>query len=71
MTLLGLALHLRGGDIDDKEAWQLSDEGRDFATRSSQSWGEASLAAGEDPAAVKQMVANATAFYAPDPGPTS
>jgi uncharacterized protein YndB with AHSA1/START domain len=71
MTLLGLALHLRGGDIDDKEAWQLSDEGREFSTRSSRSWGEASLAAGEDPEAVKQMVANSTAFYAPDPGPTS
>lgn len=71
MTLLGLSLHLRGGDIDDKEAWQLSGEGREFATRSSQSWGEASLAAGEDPDAVKQMVANSTAFYAPDPSAVS
>ena len=65
--LLGLALHLSGGSVDDPIAWQSSDEGRDFNTRSSQAWGEASTAAGEDPAAVATMVANTTQFYAPDP----
>jgi uncharacterized protein YndB with AHSA1/START domain len=71
MGLLGLALHLRGGSVGDPEAWQLSAEGREFSTRSSQAWGDATLAAGEDPDDVKTMVANSTAFYAPDPGPTS
>ena len=65
--LLGLALHLTGGSVDDPIAWQSSDEGRDFNTRSSQAWGAASTAAGEDPAAVATMVANTTQFYAPDP----
>jgi len=65
--LLGLALHLHGGALEDPIAWQVSDEGRDFNTRSSQAWGAASLVAGEDPAAVATMVANTTQFYAPDP----
>ena len=65
--LLGLALHLAGGSIGDSEAWQVSAEGRDFYTRSSQAWGEAFLASGADPDAVATAVANSTAFYAPDP----
>jgi uncharacterized protein YndB with AHSA1/START domain len=65
--LLGLALHLSGGSVGDPIAWQTSDEGRDFNTRSSQAWGSASRAAGEDPVAVASMVANTTQFYAPDP----
>ena len=65
--LLGLALHLSGGSVGDPIAWQSSDEGRDFNTRSSQAWGPPSIAAGEDPAAVGTMVANTTQFYAPDP----
>ena len=66
--LLGLALHLSGGSVDDPIAWQLSDEGRAFNGLRSEAWGAASLAAGEDPAAVATMVANTTQFYAPDPG---
>lgn len=65
--LLGLALHLSGGSVGDPIAWQSSDEGRDFNTRSSQAWGSASTAAGEDPVDVATMVANTTQFYAPDP----
>jgi uncharacterized protein YndB with AHSA1/START domain len=66
--LMGLALHLRGGSaVGDPAAWQLSDEGRAFAGRSSAAWGAASEAAGADPAAVAKAVANTTAFYAPDP----
>ncbi len=65
--VLGLSLHLRGGSVDDPEAWQLSDEGRDFATRSSQAWGEANRAAGADPEVAARGVENTTAFYAPDP----
>ena len=65
--LLGLGLHLRGGSIGDPEAWQLSSEGRDFYARSSEAWGTAYQAAGADPEAVAQAVANTTQFYAPDP----
>jgi uncharacterized protein YndB with AHSA1/START domain len=66
--LLGLTLHLRGGaGVDDAVAWQLSAEGRAFATRSSEAWGEANRAAGADPAAAARGVANTTSFYAPDP----
>ena len=65
---LGLELHLRGGSVGDPEAWQLSPEGRDFATRSSAAWGEASRAAGVDPEVVARNVANTTTFYAPPEG---
>jgi uncharacterized protein YndB with AHSA1/START domain len=70
--LLGLALHLRTGEsVEDPAAWQLSDEGREFAARSSAAWGAANEAAGADPAAAARGVANTTAFYAPDPAATS
>jgi uncharacterized protein YndB with AHSA1/START domain len=63
--LLGLALHLRGGSIDDPEAWQVSDEGRAFYAKASNAWGDASLAAGVDPETVTRNIANTTEFYAP------
>jgi uncharacterized protein YndB with AHSA1/START domain len=65
--LLGLELHLRGGSVGDPIAWQVSDEGRDFNTRASTAWGEASRAAGADAETVERNVANTTQFYAPDP----
>ena len=65
--VLGLALHLRGGSVSDPIAWQLSDEGREWAARSSVAWGAAYEASGADPAVVATAVANTTAFYAPDP----
>jgi uncharacterized protein YndB with AHSA1/START domain len=65
--VLGLALHLRGGSVDDPMAWQLSAEGRQFFTQSSAAWGAANEAAGADPSAVATAVANTTAFYAPEP----
>jgi uncharacterized protein YndB with AHSA1/START domain len=65
--LLGLSLHLRGESVADPMAWQLSAEGREFATTSSEAWGEANRAAGADPDVVARGVANSTAFYAPDP----
>jgi uncharacterized protein YndB with AHSA1/START domain len=61
--MLGLALHLRGGSVGDPIAWQLSDEGREFSTRSSDAWGAANIAAGADPAAAASAVTNTTAFY--------
>jgi uncharacterized protein YndB with AHSA1/START domain len=65
--LLGLSLHLQGGSVGDGVAWQLSDEGRAFLTRSSQAWGEAHRASGADEETVATGVANTTSFYAPDP----
>jgi uncharacterized protein YndB with AHSA1/START domain len=69
--LLGLALHLRGGSVADPMAWQLSEEGRAFAIRSSEAWGAANAAAGADAETVARTVANTNGFYAPDPGAAS
>ena len=66
-ALLGLGLHLAGGKIDDPNAWMVSDEGRDFYTRSSAAWGEAYRASGADDDAVALAVANTMQFYAPEP----
>ncbi|HEY8584470.1 MAG TPA: SRPBCC domain-containing protein [Capillimicrobium sp.] len=66
LGLLGLALYLDSGssfDHDDAEAWAVSEEGREFATRSSERWGEASVAAGTDRAAADAAAARTTAFY--------
>ena len=65
--LLGLALHLRGGSIEDPIAWQLSAEGREYFGRSSEAWGPANVAAGADPAVAASGVANTTAFYTTAP----
>jgi uncharacterized protein YndB with AHSA1/START domain len=69
--LLGLDLHLRGGSIGDPQAWQVSDEGREFYRGSSTAWGTAYEAAGADTEATARAVANTTRFYAPDPDPVS
>jgi uncharacterized protein YndB with AHSA1/START domain len=68
--LLGLSLHLHEASMAAPVAWQLSDEGREFLTRSSQAWGSANVAAGADPEAAATAVANTTAFYAPPPDAT-
>jgi len=66
--LLGLALHLEtGGSVDDPTAWAMSDEGRDFYTRSSEAWGAANVASGADPEIARQGVANTIAFYTVPP----
>ena len=63
--MLGLALHLAGGGDrpEDPEAWQLSDEGREFSRLSSAAWGAASLAAGASEETVARNVASTNAFY--------
>jgi uncharacterized protein YndB with AHSA1/START domain len=67
MGLLGLQMHLTSGNEpvtpEEKEAWQLSDEGRDFAKRSSEAWGEANRAAGAEEQTVARNVKATTAFY--------
>jgi uncharacterized protein YndB with AHSA1/START domain len=69
--LLGLSLHLRGGSVSDPTAWQLSAEGRDFATRSSGAWGDANRAAGADADAAARGVSNTITFYTMDPNATA
>jgi uncharacterized protein YndB with AHSA1/START domain len=67
-AMLGLTLHLRtGSTVEDPEAWQVSDEGRSFNTRSSEAWGAANRAAGADAEVAARGVRNSTAFYVPDP----
>lgn len=66
--LHGLSRHLRGEPAADPQAWQLSDEGRDFAARASAAWGAANEAAGASPDGAAKGVANTTLFYAPVAG---
>jgi uncharacterized protein YndB with AHSA1/START domain len=69
--LLGLSLHLLSGgapvDAAAVMAWQASDEGRRFLTRSSEAWYEASVAAGTDPAAARAAADRTTAAYTAAP----
>jgi uncharacterized protein YndB with AHSA1/START domain len=68
-ALLGLSLHVQGHPAPaDPVAWQLSDEGRAFSTRSSEAWGDAYRASGANDETVANAAANTTGFYAPDPG---
>jgi uncharacterized protein YndB with AHSA1/START domain len=66
LTLVGLAMHLDGGAIDDREAWEASPEARAFMTRSSEAWGEAHLASGASAADVAAAVRGTTSAYVPE-----
>ncbi|MFF6982549.1 SRPBCC family protein [Streptomyces sp. NPDC008343] len=65
LGLLGLAMHLAGGGMskEESEAWQLSDEGKAYATRSGKLWGEAYTASGADGQVVAATTAATIAFY--------
>ncbi|MEV7001546.1 SRPBCC family protein [Streptomyces sp. NPDC093982] len=65
LGLLGLAMHLAGGGMskEESEAWQLSDEGKAYATRSGELWGEAYTASGADGEVVAATTAATIAFY--------
>jgi uncharacterized protein YndB with AHSA1/START domain len=67
LGLIGLNLHLAGGgktvNPEEVAAWSASDEGRDFMTRSSRAWCDASIAAGTDPEAAEAAAARTTAAY--------
>ncbi|NYH93186.1 SRPBCC family protein [Actinopolymorpha rutila] len=70
LALLGLATHLSGaGDLDPAEAaaWPLSEEGRKFIASSSERWGAANAANGEDEATAAEAAARTTAFYTGQP----
>jgi hypothetical protein len=58
-------MHLAGGGMsrEEAEAWQLSDEGKAYATRSGELWGEAYAASGADEEVVAATTAATIAFY--------
>lgn len=67
LALLGLASYLAadgsGVTPEQSEAWMASEEGRQFATASSERWCEASIAAGTEEAAARGAAERTTAFY--------
>ncbi len=66
--LLGLSMYLRNGvgmSEEDKAAWHVSDEARQFTTASSRAWGEAYRASGASAEQVEAAVAATMAFYVP------
>ena len=67
LGLLGLALHLTGGEKVDEQHFHETPEGREFIIRSSRAWGEAFQAAGATPDQVSATTAATTAFDAPPP----
>ena len=71
MGLLGLALHLADPTAPkpDEEVFAASRDGRAFIAGSSNGWGEAAVAAGEDPNAARTAAGRTTAFYTGEPAP--
>lgn len=67
LGLLGLALHLAGGEIADPTQFESSPEAREFSRRSAAAWGAAHLAAGGEAEQVAAAVKATTTFYVPDP----
>ncbi|MFC4118032.1 SRPBCC family protein [Nonomuraea zeae] len=66
LALLGLSLHLSGGERVEESTFHQTDEGRRYITASSRAWGEAHRTAGAAPDEVSAAVAATTAFYAPE-----
>lgn len=69
LGLMGLARHLAtGASNDPKEgmAWVASADGKEFVRRSSDDWGRAAIAAGDDAATAKAAVAQTYSAYTGD-----
>jgi uncharacterized protein YndB with AHSA1/START domain len=70
-ALLGLTLHLTSGaeapEREAVQAWQASEDGRDFVRLSSERWAEASIAAGTDAAQAQAAAARTTDCYSGEP----
>ncbi|SPL88937.1 Aha1 domain protein [[Actinomadura] parvosata subsp. kistnae] len=66
LALLGLALHLEGGEKVDEATFHLTEDGRAYILGSARSWGEAHRAAGAPDDVVDETVARINAFYAPE-----
>ena len=74
LGLLGLALYLttgQGMSPAEGAVWSVSDEGKHFATESSQRWCEASIAAGTDADQARAAASRTTAFYTGEPAPAA
>ena len=75
LGLIGLGRILESPEnaIDPAEgmAWTMSDDGKRFISLSSDLWGQASAAAGEDPSRARAAAARTTAFYTGAPDPTA
>ena len=66
LSLMGLGWHIETGESNERfaeETWALSDEGKAFATWSSEAWTAASIAYGTAEAAANRAGASTTAFY--------
>ena len=61
---MGLALHLAdpAARFDEAE-FSASAEAKDYMTASSEAWGEAAIAAGDDPEVARRAAGNTAAFY--------
>jgi hypothetical protein len=66
MTLMGLGAHLSTGAANDPQAfmaWSSSEEGKEFMTRSSGKWADASIASGTPEPEAREAAGRTTAFY--------
>lgn len=67
LTVLGLGLHLRGGMLDDPEAWVRTAEAREFMTLSSRAWGAAHQASGASAEEANAAMAATLQAYTAEP----
>lgn len=67
LGLLGLAIHLAGGHIEDKEAWGATPEALAFMRGCSERWGAAHAASGATPEDATAAATATADFYAPAP----
>lgn len=65
LTLLGLGLHLGGGEIEDPESWLMSPEAAEIMTRSSGFWGAAHERSGATAEEAAAAASDTAAFYVP------
>jgi hypothetical protein len=66
MGFVGLFLYLEKRDAFDRveaATWPLTDEGKEFTTKSSERWYEAAVADGDDPEAARAAADRTTAAY--------
>ena len=67
--LLGLALHVEEPDEPalDEASFTASEAGKAYYAGSSEAWGEAAVASGDDPAAARAAARRTAAFYTGEP----
>ena len=73
LALMGLTGHLGSAktvEPGEAEAWSASEEGRQFIRRSSEAWGEASIASGTEPSMAREAAERTTSFYTGTPAPS-